>query len=131
MIDTPSVEKTPDVVVATPSSSSSTGGKVFRGGGTVTATPISREEFAALSEKQRSDQYLLLTIMSAVVTFVVVTFWIEISAMHRNYAQDKSILSQCNQQNKDYFDKVLFLNNELQDIKMQFEVLKAKNSYLK
>ena len=69
--------------------------------------------------------------MVGIVIFVVVTFWIELSAMHRNYEQDKPILLQNNQLNKDYFDKILFLNNEIQDIKTQVEVLKARNSYLK
>lgn len=91
----------------------------------------SRSEFDALSKKQQSDQNLLYTIMAGVVVFVVVTLWIELSAMHRNYAQDKTILIENNQQNKDYFDKVLFLNNEVQDLKMQLEILKARNSYLK
>lgn len=91
----------------------------------------SRKEFEGLAEKQRSDQNILMAIMAGVVIFVVVTFWIELSAVHRNYGQDKSILLQNNQLNKDYFDKVLFLNNEVQDIKTQMEVLKARNSYLK
>ncbi len=91
----------------------------------------SRKEFEGLAEKQKSDQNILLVIMAGVVIFVVITFWIELSATHRNYEQDKSILLQNNQLNKDYFDKVLFLNNEIQDIKIQIEVLKARNSYLK
>lgn len=91
----------------------------------------SRKEFEGLTEKQKSDQNILLIIMAGVVIFVVITFWIELSAVHRNYEQDKSILLQNNQLNKDYFDKVLFLNNEIQDIKTQVEVLRAKNPYLK
>lgn len=91
----------------------------------------SRKEFEGLAEKQKSDQNILLAIMAGVVIFVVITFWIELSAMHRNYEQDKPILLQNNQLNKDYFDKVLFLNNEIQDLKTQIEVLKARNSYLK
>ena len=84
-----------------------------------------------LAEKQKSDQNILLGIMAGVVIFVVITFWIELSALHRNYAQDKSLMLQNNQLNKDYFDKVLFLNNEIQNIKTQIEVLRARNSYLK
>lgn len=90
-----------------------------------------REEFKGLAEKQKSDQNILLTIMGVVVIFVVVTFWFELFTTHRNYEQDKSLMLQNNQLNKDYFDKVLFLNNEIQDFKMQIEVLKARNSYLK
>jgi len=90
-----------------------------------------REEFKGLAEKQKSDQNILLGIMAGVVIFVVITFWIELSALHRNYAQDKSLMLQNNQLNKDYFDKVLFLNNEIQNIKTQIEVLRARNSYLK
>ncbi|MEW6407801.1 MAG: hypothetical protein AB1465_03865 [Patescibacteria group bacterium] len=91
----------------------------------------SREEFKSLAEKQKSDQGILLAIMAGIVVFVVVTFWIEIIAVHRNYNQDKSVILQNNQLNKDYFDKVLLLNNEIQDLKTQIEVLKARNSYLK
>ncbi|MDD5739065.1 MAG: hypothetical protein PHY72_04080 [Candidatus Pacebacteria bacterium] len=91
----------------------------------------SRREFESLAEKQKSDQNILLAIMAGVVIFVVITFWIELSATHRNYEQDKTILLQNNQLNKDYFDKVLFLNNEIQDFKAQIEVLRARNSYLK
>lgn len=94
-----------------------------------------KEDLKSLAEKQKSDQNILLGIMAGVVIFVAVTFWIETSAVHRNYAQDKSILLQTslqnNQLNKDYFDKVLFLNNEVQNLKIQLEVLRAKNSYLK
>ena len=91
----------------------------------------SRREFEGLAEKQKSDQNILLVIMAGVVIFVVITFWIELVSMHKNYEQDKSILLQSSQQNKDYFDKVLFLNNEIQNIKTQIDVLKARNSYLK
>ncbi|MFA7191846.1 MAG: hypothetical protein WC089_00905 [Candidatus Paceibacterota bacterium] len=98
--------------------------------GSVTAN-ISKGEFDALSSKQKNDNKLLLNIMIAVVIFVVITFWIELSSMHRNYEQDKSLMLQNNELNKDYFDKVLLLNNEIQDIKTNLEVLKAKNSYLK
>lgn len=90
-----------------------------------------KAEVKSLAEKQRSDQNLLLAIMAGVVIFVVVTFWLELSAMHRNYIQDKSLLLQNNQLNKDYFDKVLLLNNEIQDLKTQIEVLKARNPNLK
>ena len=90
-----------------------------------------KDDVKELAESQRSSQNLLLTIMVGVVFFVVITFFIELSAMHRNYAQDKSILQQNNQLNKDYFEKVLFLNNEVHVLKTQIEVLKARNPYLK
>ena len=104
---------------------------ITAGIGQSSANPITREEFKGLVEKQKSDQNILLIIMAGVVIFVVVTFWIELSTMHRNYTQDKTILLQNNQLNKEYFDKVLFLNNEIQDLKTQIEILKARNSYLK
>jgi len=78
----------------------------------------------------KSSQNLLLGIMVGVVIFVVITFWIELIAIHRDNFQDKSILLQNNELNKDYFDKVLILNNEIQDLKTQIEVLRARNSYL-
>ncbi|OGD31878.1 hypothetical protein A3C91_00375 [Candidatus Azambacteria bacterium RIFCSPHIGHO2_02_FULL_52_12] len=90
-----------------------------------------KEEFKGLVEKQKSDQNILLVIMAGVVIFIVVTFWLELYAVNRNYAQDKSLMLQNNQLNKDYFDKVLFLNNEIQDLKTKIEVLRARNSYLK
>lgn len=85
----------------------------------------------ATKEEVKSSQNFLLAIMIGVVIFVVITFWIELSAMHRNYAQDKSILLQNNQFSKDYFDKVLFLNNEIQDFKTQIENLKIQIQNLK
>ncbi len=91
----------------------------------------SREEFKGLVEKQKSDQNTLLLIMMAVVVVVIINFWMQSSNMAENYIQDKSLMLQNNQLNKDYFDKILFLNNEIQDLKTQLEVLKACNSYLK
>jgi|GEM_PF-3076899 len=110
---------------------SSSSGEPSTGVGHSTIPYTTKEEFQNLVEKQKTDQNILLAIMAGVVIFVVVTFWIELSAIHRNYEQDKTILLQSNQQNKDYFDKVLFLNNEFQEVKTQLEILKAKNSYLK
>jgi hypothetical protein len=92
----------------------STSGEPSVGTGQSSAFPT-REEFKNLAEKQKSDQNILLVIMAGVVIFVVITFWIELSSMHRNYEQDKTILLQMNQQNSSYFDKVLFLNNFPQD----------------
>jgi len=87
-----------------------------------------RKEFDTLAEKQKSDQNIIVAIMVGIVVFVVVTLWIELFSMHNNYEQDKSILLQNNQLNKDYFDKVLLLNNEIQDVKTQVELLKAQGS---
>ncbi|OGF80663.1 hypothetical protein A2W48_01160 [Candidatus Giovannonibacteria bacterium RIFCSPHIGHO2_12_44_12] len=87
----------------------------------------SKAEVKSLAEKQN----LLLWIMGGIVVVVVITFWMETNNMHINYVQDKSILLQNNQLNKDYFDKVLFLNNEVKDLKTQIEVLRARNPYLK
>lgn len=86
--------------------------------------------FATKEDVQRSQNFLMAIIVGIVV-FIVVTFWFELFTTHKNYEQDKSLMLQNNQLNKDYFDKVLFLNNEIQDLKIQFEVLMAKNSYLK
>ncbi|MCK9578401.1 hypothetical protein M0R01_02830 [bacterium] len=91
----------------------------------------SKEEFDRLAEKQTSDIKFIFMLMVGIIVFVVVTFLIEVTCMNLNYIQDKTILLQYNQQNKDYFDKVLLLNNEIQDMKIKSEVLKAKNPYLK
>jgi len=90
-----------------------------------------RKDLDALAEQQKSDKNTLWIIMTGVVIFVVVTFLVELITLSINYSQDKSILLQNNQLNKDYFDKVLFLNNEVQDVKTQIETLKARNPYLK
>jgi len=100
-------------------------------GGNVTGSFNPKQAFETLSNAQDKDRTLLFGIMAGVVIFVVVTFWIELLSMNRTYEQDKTALLQNNQQNKDYFDKVLLLNNEIQDFNTQLEVLKAKNSYLK
>lgn len=93
--------------------------------------PATKEQLTQLEKEYKSNSTLLMQIMTVVVVVVVVTFLIEISAMQRNYAQDKSILLQMNEQNYDYFDKVLLLDNEINDLKLNIEVLKAKNSHLK
>jgi len=100
-------------------------------GGNVVSPFNAKQAFDDLSDKQDRDRSLFSWIMSGIVIFVVITFWIELSGMHRNYEQDKSLMLQNNQLNKDYFEKVLFLNNEIQDIKIQFEVFRARDSYLK
>jgi|SRR3989344_8033340 len=120
----PSEESTAQPATPTTGSGQSVGGGESKAFAT-------KGDVQSLAEKQKSDQNLILAIMAGVVLVVVITFWVETTAMHRNYVQDKSLLLQNNQLNKDYFEKVLFLNNEIQDLKTQIEVLRAKNSYLK
>lgn len=95
-----------------------------KAGRSVTGVFVGREEFD-------SHKSFILVFTSAVMLFVVVTFLMEISSMHRNYEQDKSLALQNNQLNKDYFDKVLLLQNQVNELKNQYDVLKARNSYLK
>lgn len=97
-----------------------TSSDVERSSGETTAY-ATKGDVEGLAEKQKSDNTLLLIIMASVVIFVVVTFWLELSSMHRNYQQDKSLMLQNNQLNKDYFDKILFLNNEVQDMQNELD----------
>ena len=103
------------------SMSTSPGGESLPVGNGSRAYHITRGEFDALAEKQKSDQNILLAVMAGIMIFVVVTFWIELSAMHRNYEMDKSILLQNNQLNKDYFEKVLFLSDQINELKLKIE----------
>jgi len=105
----------------------SSSGESSVGVGQSSAYPT-KAEFDTLAEKQKSDQNLLLVIMAGVVIFVAITFWIELSAMHRNYAEDKSLANQNNELNKTYFDKVLFLNNQISELRQELELLKARNN---
>ena len=96
-----------------------------------TTIPFNAEQsYKDLSDRLEKDRNLILTIMAGLVAFVAVTFLIEVSAMHRNYAQDKTILLEMNTQNKDYFDEVLMLNNSFQEMNTKIELIKARN-YLK
>lgn len=68
--------------------------------------------------------------LGGVVLFVVITFWIELISLHWNNAKDKSMMLQNNQMNKDYFDKVLLLNDKVNNLNTSIEVMKTRN-YLK
>lgn len=99
--------------------------------GEVVAPFNPEQAFKNLSEKQDKETHLLLTVMGGLVIFVVITFWIELSSMHRNYFEDKVILLQNNETMREYYEKNLFMNNEVQNIKKELEILRAKNPYLK
>ena len=98
------------------------------------ADPVTRKEWSYLTEKQKNDQGILMWIMGVIVIFVVVTFWIELIAIHFNDFQDKSILQQNNQLNKDYSEKQIEMNDkinqqkiEINSFQSQLEILKIKN----
>ena len=106
------------------SSVNSAGNKYTSRGGAVAGTPVPREEF-------ESHKSFTFWFMGGVLVFVVGTFLIEVNSMHRNYAQDKALALQNNQLNKDYFEKVLQLQNQIHEQKSELELLKARNVFLK
>jgi hypothetical protein len=73
----------------------------------------------------------MFSFMGGILLFVVITFVVEITSMHRNYAQDKALALQNNQLNKDYFEKILELQREVDELRTDSAVLRAKNSFLK
>jgi hypothetical protein len=104
--------------------------KIIRSSGIANQHLVPRDEWNLHKEQIHKDNNLLMTIMASLVAFVAITFIVEIAAMHRNYASDKSLALQNNQLNKDYFDKVLLLQTQISDLKTQLEITKVKN-YLK
>lgn len=111
-------------MATTSSSVNSAGNKYTSRGGAVAGTPVPREEF-------ESHKSFTFWFMGGVLVFVVGTFLIEVNSIHRNYAQDKALALQNNQLNKDYFEKVLLLQHQYDELKLELAVLKAKNPFLK
>jgi hypothetical protein len=84
-----------------------------------------------LAQRQESDKTTILIFLTGLTVFVAITFLLEIWAMHSNYLQDKSLATQNNQLIKDNYDKTLEMMLQVNELEHQYELLKARNTYLK
>lgn len=88
-------------------------------------------EINRVRQEQQSDKHLLLQVMSGIVIFVAITFTVEVVFLHMNYAQDKYLCTLNNEIVRDYTQSSVENIRTLNEIRTDFEILKARNSYLK
>ena len=96
------------------------------------------KKIAEVKNENKKDNEKLFNGMVGVVIFIAVAFLIEIFTMNNDRIVDKEMYIQYTQMYKDYFEessKIKENVNEemikLNNLENEFELLKAKNRYLK
>lgn len=91
-----------------------------------------------VKNESKKDNERVYMIMIGLVIFVVITFLIEIVVMNYDRIKDKDMYIQYTQMYKDYFDESSKMKEiingqkiEINNLENKFELLKAKNSYLR